>query len=70
MRARTLQSISQASQNHNGLVGNVPRLAQSDISGSIFVAKRELDITVGFEAAAVQADILLESFEYESSLIV
>ena len=48
----------------------LPRLAQSDIRDSIFVAKGELDITEGFEAAAVQANILFESFEYESLLIV
>lgn len=48
----------------------LPRLAQLDIRDSIFVAKGELDITEGFKGAAVQANILLESFEYESPLIV
>lgn len=48
----------------------LPRLAQSDIHDSIFVAKGELDITEGFEGAAVQANILLESFKYESPFIV
>lgn len=49
---------------------DLPRLAQLDIRDSIFVAKGESDITEGFKGAAVQANILLESFEYESPLIV
>lgn len=49
---------------------DIPRLAQPNVGDSVFVTKGKLDVAKCMESAAVEADILLKSFEYESSLII
>ncbi len=70
MRARTLcnSQLEAVRVNRGGFV-SVPRLPQCDVCNTVFVAKRELDVTKSVECAPIQPNVFTQGFEYECPLV-
>ena len=49
--------------------GKIPRLAQSNICKAIVVAEGYVEVAVGVQGTAIEADVFLESLEDESAVV-
>ena len=50
-------------------MGWVPGLAQADVGNAIVVGEGDVEVAVGIEGAAVEADVLLKSLEEKSAFV-
>ena len=52
-----------------GIDDPIPGLAEPDVRDAVLVAERDVEVAEGIEGAAVDADVLAQSFEDEGALV-